>query len=345
MSAFRHRLGNDDAIPMIPPVVPDIRVGILSEIQDYNHELVNAPEAWRTSMGSGVRVAVLDTGIPDHPDITVCGGKGFDKGSDEDLSGHATAVGSVIAATAGNGMGIRGVAPECEDWYGGVLDRYGTGTVKTIVDGIYWAVDEAGADIVNMSLGIPGEYDVDPELERACEYAVSKDVALFAAAGNNGRAVNHPARYESVMAVAAIDRYGDVADFSARGPEIEFAAGGVDVYMCYRDGGYASMSGTSFSCPVVAGVACLVKSIMRSAGVDLTPDEVRQSLKRIAFDVGPKGVDELTGNGVPVFTKDAANLLDGGKAPKLARQSFWRRLWNAILMLSAKAGNGGRNVR
>lgn len=332
------RLRNDDEIPMIPPTVPDVRVGILSEIQDYNHDLMNIPAAWKSSMGSGARVAILDTGMPQHPDMTVEGARSFVQGYLADENGHGTACGSVIAATANNGMGIRGVAPESSDYYGAVLGRYGNGTVRSIIDGIYWAVDEAKADVVNMSFGIPGSYECDPELERACDYAYGKGALLVAAAGNDGRSVNFPARFGSVVAVSAVDRDSRLASFSSRGPEIEFAAGGVDVYMCYLNGGYASMSGTSFAAPVVSGVACLIKSIFRGKGIDLTPDELRGRLRKIAYDVGPEGRDDMFGYGIPVFTKSAGNLLTG-EVGALGRQSFWRRLWNRILMLGAGGGN------
>lgn len=340
MSSFRRRLGTDDQVPMISPMVPEIKVGILSEIQDYNHDLANIPAAWRLTMGAGVKVAVLDTGMPRHNDITVEGAKSFIPGYLVDESGHGTASGSVIAATANNGMGIRGVAPEASDYYGAVLDRVGLGSIRSIVDGIYWAADEVKADVVNMSLGIPGEYECDPELQKACDYAYGKGCLLVASAGNSGGAVNYPARYDSVVAVSAVDRNAKIASFSSRGPEVEFAAGGVDVYMCYRNNGYASMSGTSFSAPVISGIACLVKAIFRAKGVELSPQELRDRMKKIAYDVGADGRDDLYGYGIPVFTKDTANLLEReGGAATPGRQSFWRRLWNRILMLGAQSGN------
>ena len=339
MSRFRRALGNDEQIPMIPPTVPDVRVGILSEIQDYNHDLANVPEAWKATMGAGVKVAVLDTGMPRHNDMSVDGSKSFVPGYLEDLNGHGTGSGSIIAATANNGMGIRGIAPEVSDSYGALMGATGTGSVRAIIDGIYWAADELKADVVNMSLGIPGEYECDPELERACDYARSKGCLLVAAAGNSGTAVNQPARYDSVVAVSAVDRNKRIASFSSRGPEVEFAAGGVDVYMCFRNNGYASMSGTSFSAPVISGIACLVKAIFRAKGMELSPDEIRDRMRKIAYDVGPSGRDDLYGYGIPVFTKSASNLFNEGEAAVAGSQSFWRRLWNRILMLGAKSGN------
>ena len=129
--------------------------------------------------------------------------------------------------------------------------------------------------------------------------------------------MNYPACYDSVIAVAAVDRNNKVASFSSRGPEVEFAAGGVDVYMCYKNNGYAAMSGTSFSAPVISGIACLIKAIFRAKGIELSPQELRDRLKKIAYDVGPAGRDELYGNGIPVFTKDAGNVFNDGEAAAL----------------------------
>lgn len=336
---FKRKLRNDDEIPMIPPTIPDIRVGILSEIQDYNHDLMNIPAAWRLTLGSGVKVAVLDTGMPRHNDLSVEGSRSFIPGYLEDMNGHGTGSGGVIAAIASNGMGVKGIAPDVLDYYGAVLNKSGTGTIKSIIDGIYWAADEVHADVVNLSLGIPGEYECDPELEKACDYAYGKGCLLVASSGNSGTEVNYPAKYESVVAVAAVDANNKIASFSSRGPEVEFAAGGVNVYTCYLKNGYASMSGTSFSAPAVAGVACLIKSIFRGKGIELSPSEIRDRMKKIAYDVGPAGRDELYGHGIPVFTKDASNLFNEGEAAALGHQSFFRRLWNRILMLGAKSGN------
>ena len=319
------RLPIDTRVPMVPSVVPSFKVHTLGEVTDYNHDLMNVPAAWRITRGEGVKVAILDTGIPNHRDLKVAGGTSFVPGYSEDEAGHGTFCGGIIAATADNGTGIKGIAPACEDYYAAVLDKYGSGSTKALVDGIYWAVDEVHAQVVNMSLGIPANYYVDPALEEACLYAVGKGSCLFAAAGNDADDVNFPARLETVIAVAAVDRKQRLADFSSRGPEVEFAAGGVDVFSTFLHNTYASMSGTSFACPAVAAVGVLIQSQHRKRhGRFMNQDELRAELKKIAYDVGPVGRDEEFGWGIPVFTKDPRTPAK----PKV--QSFWRRLWNRI---------------
>ncbi len=319
------KLPLNELLPMVPSIVPAFKVQTLSEVTDYNHDLMNIPAAWRNSRGEGVKVAILDTGTPTHRDITVADSTSFVPGYGLDLAGHSTFCGGIIAATAGNGIGIKGIAPDCQDYYGAVLDKYGSGSTRYLIEGIYWATDVVKAQIINMSLGIPANYYVDPALEKACEYAYSKGVSLFAAAGNDSGEVNFPARFDTVIAVAAVDRKQKLADFSSRGPEVEFAAGGVDVFSTFLNNTYASMSGTSFSCPAVAAVGALIQSdFKKRTGLFLKPADLRDELRQIAYDVGPEGRDEEFGWGIPVFRKDPR------VAAKPKTQSFWKWLWNKI---------------
>jgi subtilisin family serine protease len=166
-----------------------------------------------------------------------------------------------------------------------------------------WAVDEIGADIINMSLGIPADAPHIPELEEACIYAASKGVAIFAAAGNEHDGVGQPAKYDSVFAVSAVNDKMSAAEFSNFGPQVDFAAGGVDVYSTFLNNGYAKMSGTSFASPVLAGVAALILADARKGDNPrkLTPMELGEKLCKIAYDVGPTGYDDFYGKGIPIF--------------------------------------------
>lgn len=312
-------------VPMIPNDEPEFTAFALGEVKDYNIDLANIPEMWKHTKGAGVRVVVLDTGLPDHKDITAAGGKSFIGGYLYDGNGHATACGSIIAGTAANGTGIKGVAPEADDYYGAVLNSSGAGSMAAIANGIMWAVDEIGADVVNMSLGCPGD---DARVRKACEYAYNKGVTLVAAAGNGNGPVECPARYDSVVAVAAVDRKLAKASFSSYGPEVEFAAGGVDVMVAYPTNRYACMSGTSFAAPVISGICALIIAKSRADGRQLTPDGVREELKSISYDIGPKGRDEYTGWGIPVFTKDTGTALGKPGKPKVL--SWFGRLLRAF---------------
>jgi len=293
----------NDRIPMIPPHKVISMVRILAEKLDYNHALMNVPHMWQDTKGAGVKLAVLDTGLPNHVDIKPCGSFSAIPHYLDDENGHATHVAGIIAAVANNGMGVAGIAPDVEDYYGAVLDGDGSGSMKAIVEGIEWAVDEVKADIINMSLGIPAGQRIEHKFERACAYAFSKGVTIIAAAGNEAGGVGQPASYDSTTAVAAIDDEKQHASFSNTGPEVDFATGGVNVYSTYLNNSYAKLSGTSMAAPALAAIVALIKAKHRADGVELGPAQLRDHLQKISYDVGPEGFDETFGHGLPVFGK------------------------------------------
>ena len=294
----------DRKIPILPPYVPSITVSILAEAEDYNHKLMNVPAMWKSTMGAGVRVAVLDTGLPRHVDLDPAGGKAL-TGDDYliDEQGHATHVGGVLAAIANNDMGVRGIASDCEDYYGAVLGPDGSGSVASIIRGIRWAVDDIGADIISMSLGIDSRTARYAELEQACDYAASQGVAVIAAAGNEHSSVGQPACFDSVIAVGAVDRNLKHARFSNTGQEVQFVAGGVDVFSTYLNNTYTRMSGSSMSTPAISGIAALILSdaLKGDNPRKLTPSELIEKMKKISYDIGSDGRDPFTGHGIPVF--------------------------------------------
>jgi subtilisin family serine protease len=290
---------------MIPPHTVLSRVSILAEAEDYNIKMMNVPAMWRETLGEGCRVVVLDTGLPKHLDLEPLGGKSFIDGYLLDMNGHSTHCAGVIAATARNGMGVCGIAPDVEDYYGAVLDGEGSGAVDDIIRGIRWAVDDLGAHIISMSLGMPAGMPHSRELEAACNYAVSRGCAVIAAAGNEGGRVGQPAMFDSVIAVAAVDNRLQHAEFSNMGEALDFAAGGVNVYSTYLNNSYAKLSGTSMACPALVGIAALIISKHLKEGVVLSPAELREHIQRIAYDVGKDGFDELYGHGIPIFGNTA----------------------------------------
>jgi len=258
--------------------------------------------------GDGVKVAIIDTGIDwDHPDLAANykGGHDFvhDDGDPMDDHGHGTHCAGIVAAVD-NEVGVIGVGPRI--WLYGVkvLNSAGRGYVSDVVAGIDWAVTH-GMQIISMSLGSNGD---DTSLRNACDNAYSAGVLLVAAAGNDGYlpgdTVDYPGRYSSVIAVAAIGQ-GDTRPYwSSRGPSVELAAPGVNVYSTVWDNGYATMSGTSMACPHVSGTAALVFNSAVDPAYDSDSDgvwdasEVREKLKDTADDLGPAGRDNSYGWGL-----------------------------------------------
>lgn len=271
----------------------------LSEALSANHKLMGVEKIWKRTKGKGVKVAVLDTGVPDHPDIRVVGGKSFIRGYYHDLNGHSTHCSGIICATEGNGIGIAGIAPEVDLYCGAVMGEDGAGSLRDIADGIYWAVDEVGADIINMSLGIAAvdfEFSI---LRRACDYAWSKGSTIFAAAGNEAGAVGQPARYPTTISVGAISKNLKHAKFSNTGATVDFVSVGVDVYSTWLNQSYCCLDGTSMACPAVAGFGALLVADARLRGEELKPEDLKERLVSMSRDIGEPGRDVVFGFGIP----------------------------------------------
>ncbi|MFH1328574.1 MAG: S8 family peptidase, partial [Candidatus Bathyarchaeota archaeon] len=206
---------------------------------------------WSSSSGSGVTVAVLDTGIANHEDLNVVGGYNAIDNTKPwiDGYGHGTHVAGTIAALD-NLVGVVGVAPDVGLYAVKVLDDSGSGTLDNVIEGIQWSVAN-DIDIISMSLG-SSTYSIS--LDGACSNAYTSGSLLVASAGNSGNPagrgdnVGYPAKYDSVIAVAATDQNDKRARFSSTGPAVELAAPGVDILSTYP-GGYATGSGTSMACP------------------------------------------------------------------------------------------------
>jgi len=258
----------------------------------WAEELLRLPDVWRRTMGEGIRIAVLDTGIdPDHPDLegAIEQSRDFTGEGIEDLNGHGTHCAGVIAARK-NCIGFIGTAPAATLLIGKVLRNSGGGSLAELAEGVLWAVDQR-ADIISMSLG--GEQG-SPELFEAVHLALARGAVLICAAGNSGalfsNSIGYPGRYGSVITVAAHDRHGQASGFSSRGAEIDFMAPGHEIWSTFRQGGYAKLSGTSMATPFVAGLAALILAKHRRPGNHTSPirncEDMRQHLLRMAAHPG-----------------------------------------------------------
>ena len=247
--------------------------------------------------GTGVKVAIIDTGIDSsHGDLTVVGGKSFVSYTEDfdDDNGHGTHVAGIVAALD-DGIGVVGVAPAAELYALKALDENGSGYVSDVAYAIQWAtVNEI--QVINMSLG--GGASIT--LEAACWLAYYYDgLLLVASAGNSGNPsgkgdnISYPAGYDSVIAVAATDQSDERARWSSTGPAVELAAPGVSIYSTYI-GGYTTLSGTSMASPHVAGTAALVWK----ANPTWSNDDVRTQLQETAEDLGAVGWDSEFGYGL-----------------------------------------------
>lgn len=254
--------------------------------------------AWDLSKGAGVTVAVVDTGTDlDHPDLAgqlVAGRNVLNPGAPpQDDNGHGTLVTGIVAARTNNARGVVGVAPAAKVMPIKVLDSSGSGSDANIAVGIDWARTHH-AKVINLSLG--GTFD-DPVLSNAIANAIAANVVVVAAAGNDGSdTVGFPASYAGVLAVGATDHAGALTSFTSYGPRIDVVAPGLDITSTALGSteAYATDSGTSFSSPIVAGVAALV----RSQHPTWTQSQVDAQIRDTARDVGLPGVDPAFGHGI-----------------------------------------------
>jgi len=245
--------------PSIAYIEKDSIVEVAGETVAQNVYQLHVPEVHKQgTYGEGIKVAVLDTGIQSSSELNIAGGVSFvenDAGL-EDHNGHGTFMAGLVAASH-NQNGLLGVAPEIELYNVKVLDGRGNGYYSAIIQGIEWAIENE-MDIVSMSFA-GAEYSA--ALEEAMNRAYDNGVLLVASAGNKGEdKVLYPAKFDSVIAVGAVDAYNQLAPFSNKGDEVELVAPGVNVAgLTLFNDNYITMSGTSVAVPQVAGVAALVK--------------------------------------------------------------------------------------
>ncbi len=264
-----------------------------AQIIPWGIERVLAPSAWGISMGAGVKVAILDTGIDlDHPDLraNIAGGVNTisPRKTAEDDNGHGTHVAGIVAAV-NNTIGVVGVAPQAKLYAIKALDRTGSGYLSDIIEGLQWCVANR-MQVVNMSLGTT--YNV-PSFADAVKAVNNAGIVQVAAAGNSGGATNYPAAYPEVISVAATDINNVRASWSCYG-KIDLAAPGVNIYSTYKGDSYATMSGTSMASPHVAGVVAL--RLARYPGD--SPAAVLFALQTAALDLGDVGWDIYYGAGL-----------------------------------------------
>jgi len=221
---------------------------------------IQAPAAWEVARGTGVQVAVLDTGVDlRHDDLAgqvVAGPDLVDRDdAPQDEQGHGTHVAGTIAALMNNGLGVAGVAPAARVLAIRVLDAEGSGALSDIADGVLEAV-RRGAKVLNLSLGGPSDGQT---LRAAIQQAAAAGVLVVVAAGNEDTtAATYPASYPEVLAVGATTASDRRASFSNHGTYVGIAAPGERILSTKLGGGTTTLSGTSMAAPHVAAAAAVV---------------------------------------------------------------------------------------
>lgn len=336
---------------------------------------IEPEEAWDITTGSrDVIVGVLDTGVLySHNELEdqmwenpgevpgdeidndengyvddVYGMNALSNGGDPlDDEGHGTHVAGTIAAAANSGGPVVGVAWDVRIMGLKVLGPFG-GTSSDVMQGFQYGVDH-GCKVINASLGGGGR---SQSMFRAIAEAQRKGVLLVASAGNSGLDTdifaNYPSNYDldNVISVAAIDRYGELAEFSNYGGKtVDIGAPGVDILSLGigDDSAYQENSGTSMSAPHVAGVAALVYSAFPNASAEEVRDRIISSaIQESSFsgkmvsggrlsafgslDVKPDDLLEMT-----VFPPSQSALQTGSKVTVIVRVTDVFGVTNAIV--------------
>lgn len=302
------------------------------EIRQHEWPLsfLNLASADRIANGSGVTVALLDSGVMgQRVDLTgqVTTGPdyagGIEQPGETGWGEHGTCMASIIAGHGrGGGNGMLGAAPgahvlsvrvirddDAPDIGGATKDA------TPISDGIKYAVDH-GAQVISMSLGgsdAGGATDSTPEAD-AIRYALDHNVVVVVAAGNSadkGDAIQFPGAERGVITVAAVDSAGRHAAFSTTGWDVAVAAPGVNLPCDAADSDdeYMLGDGTSQATAYVAGIVALIVSEHRN----LSPAQVRDILEQTARNKPAGGRNDQYGFGIvdPVAALKAAQTVNG----------------------------------
>jgi hypothetical protein len=278
---------------------------------------MGAPSAWDISQGSGVVVAILDTGVDGtHPDLSarmVPGWNFYDNNSNTaDVYGHGTAVAGTAAATTNNATGVAGVAGQAKIMPLRISDTSGVGYWSMIAQAINYAADK-GARVASISYS---NLLQSSSILSAAQYMKSKGGLVVIAAGNNGVNENFTPS-TSVIPVSATDENDALTSWSSYGSFVAVSAPGNGIWTTNRGGGYGTWWGTSFSTPATAGTIAL----MMAAKPALTSSQVESLLYSTATDLGTAGRDIYYGYGrvnADAAVRAAAGSTTGDTTPPTA---------------------------
>ena len=326
--------------PLVEYAEPNYKVHALEIPDDANyslqwsHQNAESEAGWDIETGSqNIIIAILDTGIDfDHPDLDekIWSNTGEIPGNkkDDDSNGyiddtvgwdfenndnypdddhfHGTHCSGIAAAETNNSEGVAGVCWNCTVMPVKCLDDEGYGSWTSVALSVRYAADN-GADIISLSLGDESSSSL---MEDAVNYAHDKGVIIFASAGNNNNDdLYYPAYYDNVISVTASNSADGKAYFSTYGYWTDIAAPGVGIYSTVLNS-YAYKSGTSMSCPFVAGVAGLLLSKNSNLSVDMLETILKSSTDPVISPTKYMGTGRIN-------VKKALEKADSGIVAKL----------------------------
>jgi subtilisin family serine protease len=288
------------------------------QAQQWNLRQIGLPAAWAFTTGITIPIAIIDTGIDlNHADLAAKIWTNTDEiphnAIDDDSNGyvddiwgwnfindstlmleahHGTHIAGIAGAQTNNAIGVAGVSWQASLMSLQALRSNGDGSWADVAEAIIYAADN-GARILNLSFG---GAEPSQTIQDAVTYAREQGCLLVASSGNSNfqpTPVEYPAAFPGVLAVAATTASDGPATFSNRGPEVDIAAPGTEIFSTGGGNRYMAMSGTSMAAPHVSGLAALVWSVEPT----LTADQVANVITSTAHDVYTSGWDQYTGWG------------------------------------------------
>jgi subtilisin family serine protease len=353
-SVPRELLGELARFPGVEEVRLDARLSAPpvtygSAAPDWNLAAIDVTPLWSQGLrGAGVVVANMDTGVDgQHADLAGRWRGGANSWFDPfdhsatpiDPIGHGTQTMGLIAGGDASGAPI-GVAPDARWIAARIYDASGNTSTSVLHQAFGWLLDPDGdpstddaPDVVSASWGSSAPGTCDPEFEPDLEALRAAGIVVVFAAGNSGPGAGSsvsPANEPGVLSAGAVDQTLQLASFSSRGPSActgglfpQLVAPGVNVRTTDLSFAgtpqYATVSGTSYAAPQLAGVAALLRSTNHS----LTPAQIEDALRASARDLGEAGPDDGFGHGL-VDAAAALHTLEtnASQAPVLAERAL-----------------------
>jgi Subtilase family len=297
-------------------------------------------EEFDLSLGKGVKIAILDTGVVPHPAYGKVENYILSPASanPDDWNGHGTAAASLII---GNTLAVPGVAPGAELTSWRIADDSGRSDSWMIAQAIIQAVD-AGNQVVSLSMGSYGDSNA---LYDAVVYAASKGVTIVASSGNDGEKRSaYPASYSGVVAATAVDAQNNHLLFSNLAPnENALSAPGWKVASAWPGEQVANFSGTSASAPIIAGQIAAVMS-----HYNVSSHQAYNIMVQHANETGSLGYDPQTGAGAAdlgrIFRTDTPNVSDAAVASQVINPPVGSKPASAQINIQNQGTTDLRNV-
>ncbi len=276
---MNHTRVNIHSLPNISPIRQNLpRIFDPEQAVPWGVKQIKAPQLWPLTMGSSVRIGVVDTGVDfGHPDLRPSLAHGINllkrNSLPHDDNGHGTHIAGTIAAS-NQRRGIMGVAPRATIYPVKAFDRHGIAHISDIILAIHWCIDNR-MDIINMSFGMKTRNTL---LLNAIRHAYRTGILVVASSGNDGtpRSVDYPARFLQTISVGATSRNRTICSFSNRGKGIDIFAPGERIFSTWPGGRYNELSGTSMAASHVTGTLALILALKPG----IRPPQIKSMIRK-----------------------------------------------------------------